>query len=266
MQRTIVAFALAAVAASGASGGAHPETLAAWKVYVAAVDRRVARELAARDGFLALDFDPAARGDRQTVRGGQLVTRHVRMTGDRGEPLPMPGGLVHHWRGAVMIPGLRLADLMASLQRDVPDLGQADVLRAAVLERGPDTMRVFLELQRTRFVTVVYDTEHLVRFRHHGEHRASSASTAVRITEVADAGTAREHRLPAGQDHGFLWEWNAYWRYEESTAGVIVECESVSLSRDVPAIFQFVAEPLIESTARDSMERTLNSMRRHFSK
>jgi len=46
--------------------------------------------------------------------------------------------------------------------------------------------------------------------------------------------------------------------------GVIAECESISLSRDAPALVRYVAEPLIESTARESMDRTLTSFRARF--
>ena len=63
---------------------------------------------------------------------------------------------------------------MRSLRSDALDTGQEDVLRAAVIDRGPDTMTVFLEVRRTKFVTVVYDTEHVVRFRWYGPSRATS--------------------------------------------------------------------------------------------
>jgi hypothetical protein len=64
-----------------------------------------------------------------------------------------------------------------------------------------------------------------------------------------------------GDDRGFLWRLNAYWRYEAVPGGVIAECESVSLSRDVPFGLGLVAGPIIRSTARESMERTLESLR-----
>ena len=174
--------------------------------------------------------------------------------------------MVHHWRGAVLIPGLTLATLLPSLQRDVPDLGQEDVLRAEVLERGPDSMKVYLRLRRTKFITVVFDTEHDVRFHRWSATRASSTSTATKIVELEDPGTPKERELPPGDDHGALWRWNAYWRYEETPAGVIAECESISLSRDIPVLLRYFVESLVESTARESMERTLASMREHFKK
>jgi hypothetical protein len=45
------------------------------------------------------------------------------------------------------------------------------------------------------------------------------------------------------------------------SGGVIIECESISLSRTVPAVVRFVVGPLIDSTAKESMTRTLNAVR-----
>ncbi len=70
--------------------------------------------------------------------------------------------------------------------------------------------------------------------------------------------------MPAGDDHGYLWKLNAYWRYEQVPGGLIVECESISLSRDVPAILRYLVAPLVESTAKESMARTLSALQDMF--
>jgi hypothetical protein len=126
-------------------------------------------------------------------------------------------------------------------------------------------MRVSLKLQRKKIVTVVYNTEHVVMFARGSGARATSASTATRIVEVVDVNTPQERELPAGDDRGFLWRLNAYWRYEQVANGVIAECESITLSRDIPAVVRFVVRPLVERAARESMARTLVSLRARFS-
>ena len=143
---------------------------------------------------------------------------------------------------------------------------QEDVLQSRVLERGPDRMKVYLKLQRKKFVTVVYNTEHLVTFARHGGTRATSTSTATKIAEVADPDTPEERELPIGDDRGFLWRLNAYWRYEQTDGGVIAECESISLSRDVPAVVRYLVGPLVERTAKESMARTLLTLRTRFAR
>jgi hypothetical protein len=257
-------LSVAVIAAPVIAAGPRPDTLAAWATYAAAVNARLSREL--RDGprFLGLDFAPDAGAARRTVESGAVRVQRLDARADSGRVLDVPAAVVQHWRGAILIPGARVDTLLTSLQRDVPDLGQEDVLRAKVLAREPDGLIVALRLRRTRFVTVVFDTEHRVRFMSLGSGRAFSESTATKIAEVEAPGTPQEREFPAGADHGFLWRWNVYWRYEQKGDDVIVECESISLSRAVPFGLGALVGPLIESTARESMERTLVSMRRHF--
>lgn len=257
------ALALAALTAAPVPAGPllTPAAVAGWTRYVALTERRIASELAARGPFLAQDFRPGAEANRRALLGGELVIEEMETSDERGQALEVPDAMVHHWRGAVLAPGARLDVLMAELSRGVPAGKPDDVLESRVLERGPDSLRLFMRLERRKFVTVVYNTEHLVRFTRHTPLRASSASTATRIVEVESPGTAAERELPAGEDRGFLWRLNAYWRYEQVPAGVLVECESVSLSRDVPFLLRYVAAPLIASTARESMERAIRTLR-----
>jgi hypothetical protein len=160
---------------------------------------------------------------------------------------------------------MTVSRLVAELQQGALPTRQEDVLESKVLERRPDWMRVSLKLQRRKIVTVVYNTEHVVMFAHGSGARATSASTATKIAEVADVNTPQEHELPAGDDRGFLWRLNAYWRYEQVANGVIAECESITLSRDIPTVVRFIVRPLVERAARESMTRTLVSLRTRFS-
>ena len=121
-----------------------------------------------------------------------------------------------------------------------------------------------MRLRRKAVLTVVYDTEHIVTFTRDSASRATSTSTAIRIAEVADADTPQEHVMPAAEDRGFLWRLNAYWRYQDVMGGVIVECESMTLSRDAPLVVRFLVNPIVERTARESMARTLVTMRTRF--
>ena len=84
---------------------------------------------------------------------------------------------------------------------------------------------------------------------------------ATRIAELANAGTKNEREKVPGDDNGFLWRLNAYWRYEQVDGGVLIECESVSLSRVVPFAVRLFVSPIVERIARESLERTLVSLR-----
>jgi hypothetical protein len=254
--------ALGAVVSAARLG---PETLGGWSAYVSATEDRVRRELESPRGFLAMDFlepEDAAAERRQVLGEGVALMRKMQNSNSQGRRMTVPGALVHHWRGAVFIPGVTVRQLLVDLQSHAPE--QEDVLRSTILERGPDRMRVYIRMQRRKLVTVTYNTEHVVTFTHFGATRAASVSTATRIAEVSDPDTPDERELPPGDDRGFLWRLNAYWRYEEVAGGVIAECESISLSRDVPSFLRYLVSPLVESTARESMERTLVTLRSRF--
>lgn len=267
--RGVLRSLVAAAAMTGsvvAAASRDSNTAAGWTAYVDATEQRRARELARPDRFLAMSFSPDGDADRRAVLSGAIVVRHIESTNAQGEAIEVPAAMVHHWRGAVFIPAAKLDALLATLHDggSGQDGRQEDVLQSRVLERGPDRMRVYLKLQRRKLVTVVYNTEHAVTFHRYGALRGETRSVATKIAELADPGSASERELPAGQDRGFLWRLNAYWRYEQVAGGVIAECESVSLSRTVPAVVRYVVGPLIESTARESMERTLSVFRQRF--
>jgi len=241
-----------------------PASFAGWTAYVNATESRVTREL--RDGhrFLGIDFDADAASERAAVLGGQVLVRRLDVSGADGRSIDVPSARVHHWRGVVFVPGVTIAELLAELRRNAPPARRDDVLASRVLERGADRMKLYLKLQRRKLVTVVYNTEHVVLFRTYGPARASTVSVATKIAELENPGTPEERERPQGDDRGFLWKLNAYWRYEQVAGGVIAECESISLSRDAPALVRYVVEPLVESSARESMERTVTALRARF--
>jgi hypothetical protein len=252
-----VMLAAAAVAAADLKA----ETQRAWTTYVEATERRIAGELSDGTRFLVLDFSATAAADRAVLRSGRIVTRQIGTVDPRGREIDVPSGMVHHWNGAIFMPGARLDSVLQQLQNTPPEQFQQDVTQSAILERGADTMKIFLRVQRTKIVTVVYNTEHVVAYARESADRASSSSHATKIAELADPGTPSEREKPPGQDRGFLWGWNSYWRYEQVDGGVIVECESVSMSRSIPAVLRYLVNPIIGDVARESLERTLTSIR-----
>ena len=266
--RIAMAAAVMLLASGAVVRAAHlvSTTVGGWNTYVAATEARIMRERKSPRGFLVMDFAGEAASARQAVLAGDVLVEHMQTVWPSGEPVEVPSALVHHWRGAILIPGMSAARIVAQLQDGAPPTRQEDVLQSTVLERRPDWMRVYLKLQRRKIVTVVYNTEHVVTFSHDGDSRAASASTATRIAEVTDAGTPQERELPIGDDRGFLWRLNAYWRYQDVPGGVIAECESITLSRDVPSVVRYFVMPLIDHAARESMTRTLVALRTRFAK
>ena len=258
-----VAAAILLTTTGAAAARLYPESLAAWNVYVSATERRIGQELAVRDRFLGLDFTGGA-DSRRRVLAGEVFVQPLATTDSTGRAIDVPAALVQHWRGAIFIPGITAQQIVTKLQEGAPPTGQEDVLASSVLSRGPDRMKVYLKLQKQKFVTVYYNTEHDVRFARHGAGRTSSTSTATKIAELRNGNTPSETELPPGDDRGFLWKLNAYWRYQDVPGGVIAECESITLSRSVPSVARYFVTPIIESTARESMDRTLTALRQRF--
>jgi len=249
-----------------ASPGANlkPETLKAWQVYADATEHRIAQELSSERKFLAQDFqakiDPAA--DRQALYKGDLLAYKMESRNSQGEKIQVPEGMIHHWGGSVFIPGVDLAFVFSRVaDPTAQEIRQEDVLQSKVLVRKPGYLRLFLKLQRSKIVTVVYNTEHEIQYQRRSENRAWSNSKAVKIAELANPNSPEETEKPQGQDRGFLWRLNSYWRYEQTNGGVIVECESISLSRALPKALQVLIRPIIDSVAKESMQRTLESLR-----
>ena len=257
---TALAMGTLLLGTEASAGGPQPKTIDAWNVYVAATETRIESELRATGPFLTSDRAADGASIRDAITRGDVPIAPLSTVDRTGRLLSIPGGTIAHWRGAVLLPGISLDALLHLLrhpneQGPYPD----DVLSMRVLDRGPDRLTLAMRLTRTKIVTATYDTEHVATYRRLGPARASSKSVSTRIVEVADAGRSTERVLADGQDRGFLWRMNSYWRYEEVPGGVIVELESITLSRGVPMGLGLVLDPMIDRIARESIKKTLTS-------
>jgi len=236
--------------------------------YVAAVEARRAKEIAGHEPFLEFERYPAAQqaGVMAALKRGEVYVERGRVSRDRAAAeISIDGGLINHWRGTVFVPNVKLDYLLKVLQEPQTDKHkQEDVITSRVVSRNGDSQKVFLRLRRTKFVTVVYDTEYDVDYKRLAPDRAISNSISTKIVEIENPGTPRERALPEGDDHGYMWRLNSYWRYKQVDGGVLVEIESLTLSRDLPAIVGPLIRPIVNSTARESMTRTLSSVRARF--
>jgi hypothetical protein len=239
-------------------------TLKAWDEYVRLTEERIGNELESEEGFFGHDFirPNESRAIWRSVLSGRVMVTRMETQDQRGRSFKVPGGMIHHWRGTVLIPAVRLEQVIHRLR--YPDTRippQKDVLETRVLERGEDSLRIYLKLIRKKIITVAYNTEHLVHYQWHGVNRASSRSVATRIAELEQLRTPQEREKVPGKDRGFLWRLNSYWRYQQVAGGVVVECESLTLSRGYPFLLKPIVAPIVRSVARKSMKRTLASLR-----
>jgi putative flippase GtrA len=240
---------------AAAFAGPGTEAINGWKAYTAKVDGRF--DSASHAGtFFTLDTPAGKGGWRDTVKNGAVAMTEIETPG-------IPGGKIHHWIGAVFVPGARLEEVIGRLRRNAGSEADAydDVLASKLLSANGDRVAVFMKLRRESIITVTYNTEHDVEYRRLGGARAASRSVATRIAELASAGTAREREKAPGDDNGFLWRLNAYWRYEQVDGGVLIECESVSLSRSIPLVLRPFVTSTVDKIARESLDRTLRGVK-----
>ena len=168
-----------------------------------------------------------------------------------GRTIEVPGGAIHEWRGSILVHGTTVGEVVDALLSPDASLLQEDVVESRVLERHGDSLRIYLKLARKLIVTATYDTEHDVRYARRSPSFATSRSIATKIRETG------------GDDRGFLWRLNSYWRYRQVGDAVQIDVVSLSLSRDVPWLVKPMAQPLIARIGRESMSRTLDTVRRN---
>jgi hypothetical protein len=240
------------------------ETAAAFDQYIRLKEVRDERQISGRHAFLWIDAlpDPIAREHYAKLKGGQVLTRRNQ---DCGTPdcNAIPGGLIHDWVGVVFIPGVSLAQAMSALQdydRDADYYGP-QILKSKLLDRSGDVFDVFLRLKQVHVITVVLDTEYEVHYRYLDNAHAVSRSYSTRIAEVEKAGEANEHDRTPGDDRGLLWRLYSYWRFYQADGGIYIQCNAVSLTRDVPAGLGWLIRPFIQKIPSESLRFTLDATR-----
>lgn len=242
----------------------QPKTLAAWEKYIHLTEQRISAELEDGDRFLVTDFLGGAESQsaRALLRSGHVYIQKMKTPEGGGQEINVDGGMIHHWLGAIFLPGIGLDSLLPWLQ----DYDQhyryfQEVEESQLLSRDGLTFHIFLRLRRKKIITVYYKTGHTAVYRHHDPRRISSRSFTTRIAELDNAGTPAEREQPVGNDRGFLWRLNSYWRFQAEDRGVWVECESISLSRAIPFGLSWLIRGYVESVPRESLESTLTSIR-----
>ena len=253
--RTIAATLLCAAGLFAAD--LDPAMTRAFDRYVSEAESRIDERVSGKRGFLWAD-ESAER--LKIVRAGEVAVEPLVGKGD----IEKANALVHDWMGAVFVRGVTLPQTLASVQDYArnKETHKPEVLDSKVLEHHDNEFRIFLRLMKKKVITVVLNTEHDIRYFPMDARRCHSRSYSTRISEVDSPGKPNEGELPAGKDHGYLWRLNSYWRFEERDGGVYIECQAISLSRDVPTGLGWLIEPIIRTLPRESLVNTLASTRK----
>jgi hypothetical protein len=229
-----------------------PKTVEAFDRYT----QQTAARSNASGTFLWAD-ESAERARR--VRQGEIVVQPL-----TGKPdIAVSGGLIHDWVGSVFIPGATLEKTLALAQdyNRHKDIYKPEVIDSRLLSRNGNEFHIFLKLLKKKVITVVLNTEHEVKYSPVDRTKWRSVSRTTKIAEVDKPGKPDEREKPPGTGEGFLWRLDTYWRFEERDGGTWVECQAISLTRDVPTGLGWIVEPIIRGLPKESLENTLRSMR-----
>ena len=220
-----------------------PAATAAFDAYIAKTEARLAEQ----------HTTPWTAEEAKLLHQGGLAIAPV--TPATGSPLP--GALLHDWRGTAFVPGATAADFQRLLKdiSSYPRYYSPQVLEARVIRQQGDHLQALIRVRQKHVLTVVMDIAYDISLGSVGAQHGFSVSRSTKISEIDSSGRA----LGADEEHGFLWRLNTYWSYEEREGGLYIQIESVTLTRSVPAGLGWVIGPFIEKIPRESLEFTLRS-------
>jgi hypothetical protein len=255
MNAGFVVAALAFAQTAGLTAELKPHTQEAFERYILKTEAKLDQRVRGGD-FLWFDDSPATLKE---VRAGGVAIRPVVGKGEFG----VKDGLIHDWVGAVFVPNTTVDKVLATVQdyNRHKHTHKPEVIDSKLLSRSGNDFKVFLRVWKHKVITVVLNTEHQVKYFPVDKAKWHSRSYSTRIAQVENAGKPDERELTPGRDGGYLWKLYSYWRFEERDGGVYVECQAISLTRDVPAFVSFIVTPIIRSLPRESLENTLKSTR-----
>jgi hypothetical protein len=242
---------LAPGATRSEAAGLQEGTLQAWAAYVRTVDSMVAERAAGEGTFLWVDESPEL-GRR--VRAGEVLVASRDLD-------KVPGGLIHHWVGAMFLPNVTLEEVTRVLDDydRYAEFYRPIVVKSQLLKRTDDYENVrILMTQRAFGVTAAVETDDQIRIMKLDADRICSVSDSIRVQEVVNYGRQDERLLPEGQGPGFVWRTFGVTRLEQRDGGVYLEMETIALSRGIPLAFRWLIKPLTERLPRNIMFEMLN--------
>lgn len=243
----------------------QPKTLDAYERYVRAAEARMKRDDQQPGHLLYIDSLPAADRNQilASLKQGDIYVTDLTTRDQKGNQISAPGGWIHHWLAAMYVPGATIQDARHIGQNydKYSTYYKPEMTRSRVLRHSDDTYEVYARLQKkTPWVTITLDTYSDVHYYFLGPRRVYTVSHFFRIQQVEDAGTPQEHLDPPGDGSGFLWAMDVYWRYKAVKGGILVESETIALSRGLPFGLGWIVKPFIHrsviATDKELMNRT----------
>jgi hypothetical protein len=241
-----------------------PITIDAFERYVKLTEARMDSELTNGNSFLWVDGQPEVqrRALYTRLKQGQVLVQEMK-TREDGQPIRVPDGLIHHRVGVVFIPGatFRQTEALVTDYDNYQNVYKPDIDRSKLLRRDGNDAKIYLRFYKKKVLTIVLNTEHDVHYFSIDSRHAHSRSYSTRIAEVEDPSKPESSERPVGNDRGILWRLNSYWHFVEKDGGTYLQIESISLSRDLPAVIDWLIGSSISSVHKEILYDMLRATR-----
>jgi hypothetical protein len=215
--------------------------------------------------FLSIDMLPADERNAAyaRLRRGDVLTEK-REIKENGQEIKTPNAMIHDWISTIFVPEVNLRQVKTFFQdyENMPDYYHPEVVRSKILSQKGNYFKIYIRMRVEKILTFVFNTTQDVHYKQLDNTHLISISDATRIAEVENAGTPKEHELPVGNDRGLLWGSKTYWRAVEKDGGVYVQCESLTLTRDIPAVVKPLVTPFLNSTPKELLETMMTDLRK----
>jgi hypothetical protein len=234
----------------------QPETVSEFERYAQIVEMQLDERWQGKKAFLAVEDDQAGM---QKVLAGEFSIREL----PNGHLTEIKNGLVHDWIGAEYIPNTSIEQVMEVLRDfDRHKKVYPEVADSRTIQRNRDNVTGYWRLERKGVVPVVLNVEQEAHYKQVAPGKWTCRAYARNITEV-DTGLFKHGRtFPPGEGHGYLWRLYAYWSLESFRGGVLAECRTLSLSRDIPQGLAWAVGPYVQKTPYESLLSTLRETRK----
>ncbi len=232
-----------------------PETVAAFEAYAHKVERQLNERWEGKKNFLYIEDD---QRNEQQVLSGELFIKQM----NNAHPVEIKDGLIHDWFGAVYIPNATVENVVSILEdfdrhKDI----YPAVSKSQTLQRDGNNVKGYWRLQQKGLVPVILDVEEDAHYTRLAPGKWKGQNYARNITEVDTGLFTRGRKFPLGEGHGYLWRLYGYWSLESMKGGVLAECRTLSLSRDIPQGLAWAVGPYVQKMPQDSLTSTLKETR-----
>ncbi len=232
-----------------------PQTLAEFERYAANVEAQLQERWSGQKHFLLVEDNPQST---QRLLAGDVFIKQM----NDGHPVSITDGLIHDWTGAVYIPNARIEQVIQVLEDfDKHKKIYPSVSQSRTIARKGDEVTGYWRLQQKGFVPVILDVEEEVRYSAVAPGKWKGVACARNITEVDTGLFTRGRKFPLGEGHGYLWRLYGYWSLESFKGGVLAECRTLSLSRDIPQGLAWAVGPYVQKQPEESLTSTLKATR-----